>query len=150
MFDRKILFTVAMQKIEASRLNSSKESFDKYAIDKLALIHRLNLPKANVINLLIGGISQTVLCTTALTLSMSSVDQFLEDMRKITHGIGDLDKKMASTSKNKFKDVTCRGCGKRGHIQRDCKGADQFVSTASRRATLGQTVSSSRGGTRLR
>jgi len=44
MFDRKVSFTTPIQKIEARRWSPSKESFDQYAIDKLALTHRLNLP----------------------------------------------------------------------------------------------------------
>ncbi|KYN09358.1 hypothetical protein ALC57_18534 [Trachymyrmex cornetzi] len=67
MFDRKISFYAAMQKIEAHRWNYHKESFDQYAIDKLALTHRLNLPQSDVINLLIGGIMKSLLRATALT-----------------------------------------------------------------------------------
>ncbi|KYN11460.1 hypothetical protein ALC57_16378, partial [Trachymyrmex cornetzi] len=67
MFDRKISFYAAMQKIEARRWNYHKESFDQYAIDKLALTHRLNLPQSDVINLLIGGIMKSLLRATALT-----------------------------------------------------------------------------------
>jgi len=94
--------------------------------EKLALIHRLDLPKSDIINLLIGGIMQSSLRATALTLMAASIDQFLETMRRITHGVGDLKKRNSSPSKdNKFKDVVCRGCGKRGHgLQRDCKAAE--------------------------
>lgn len=35
MFDRRVSFTTAMQRIEAGRWNSAKESFDQYAIDKI-------------------------------------------------------------------------------------------------------------------
>lgn len=38
-----------------------KELFDQYAIDKLALIHCLNLPQADVINLLVGRIMKNSL-----------------------------------------------------------------------------------------
>lgn len=58
MFDRKVLFTAAMQRIEARRWLSHKESFDQYAMDKIALIHRLDLPTSDTISLLIGGIQQ--------------------------------------------------------------------------------------------
>jgi hypothetical protein len=74
----------AMQKIEARRWNSAKESFNQYASEKLTLIHCLNLPEDDVINLLIGGITQTSLRATALALSTSSVEQFLDAMRRIT------------------------------------------------------------------
>lgn len=53
MFDRKISFYVAMQNIETRKWAYSKESFDQYAIDKLTLIHRLKLPTADMINLLV-------------------------------------------------------------------------------------------------
>jgi hypothetical protein len=125
MFDRKISFTSAMQKIEARRWMQGKETFDQYAIEKLALIHRLDLPSSDIINLLIGGIMQASLRATALTLTAASIDQFLEAMRRITHGVGDLERRNSSPSKsNRFKDVVCRECGKKGHLQRDCKAAE--------------------------
>ncbi|KYM99254.1 Pro-Pol polyprotein [Cyphomyrmex costatus] len=86
MFDYKISFTNAMQKIEARRWNYYKESFDQYAIDKLALAHRLKLPQSDIINLLIGGIMKSSLRATALTLNASTVEEFLEKMRLITNG----------------------------------------------------------------
>ncbi|CAL1687614.1 unnamed protein product [Lasius platythorax] len=95
MFDRRISFTAAMQKIETRKWSPAKETFDQYSIEKLALIHRLNLPTADTISLLIGGIPQHSLRATALTLPTHSLDQFLEAMRRITFGMGDFEKKSA-------------------------------------------------------
>jgi len=58
IFDRKVPVYRAMQRVEARTWRSHKESFDDYAIDKLALIHQLELSPRDTINLLIGGISQ--------------------------------------------------------------------------------------------
>lgn len=95
MFDRRVSFTAAMQKIEARKWNPAKESFDRdqYSIDKLALIRRLDLPSTDTINLIIGGIPQHSLRATALALTTQTVDKFLEAMRRITYGMGDTEKK---------------------------------------------------------
>ncbi|XP_025268265.1 uncharacterized protein LOC112639210 [Camponotus floridanus] len=98
MFDRRISFTAPMQRIEARKWNSSNESFDQYVIDKLSLIHRLNIPTTDAVNLIIGGIQQHSLRATALTLPTHSVDQ-LEAMRRITFGMSDIDKKNQHPSK---------------------------------------------------
>lgn len=57
-----------MQKIEAKKWHDARESFDQYAIDKLALMHRLNLPVMDRIHLLIGSITQSPLRVTVLSL----------------------------------------------------------------------------------
>jgi len=140
MFDRRISFTAAMQRIEARKWNSSNESFDQYAIDKLTLIHRLDIPATDAINLIIGGIQQHSLRATALTLPTYSVDQFLEAMRRITFGMGDIDKKnqhpnRSIRSKDGLKatdgkatgqhdgkptESTCNYCKKKGHWKANC------------------------------
>lgn len=61
MFDRKLPFYIVMQKVEARWWNCNKETFDQYTIDKVALIHRLNFPQSDIINLLIGGIIKSSL-----------------------------------------------------------------------------------------
>ncbi|KMQ83810.1 hypothetical protein RF55_19054 [Lasius niger] len=140
MFDRRVSFTVAMQRIEARKWSPAKESFDQYSMDKLSLIHRLNLPTADTVNLIIGGIPQHSLRATALTLPTHSLDQFLEAMRRITFGMGELDKRNPSQpSKNgrnkdaghkgsdgkgqrdtKAGEGTCNYCKKKGHWKSDC------------------------------
>ncbi|CAL1683820.1 unnamed protein product [Lasius platythorax] len=126
MFDRQVSFMMAMQKIEARRWLPHKESFDQYAMEKLTLIHTLNLPARDVISLLIGGIQQSSLRAAALTLTSQSLDKFLEAMRRITAGMSDCNKKPFSNSKNgKAKDITCKTCGKKGHLQQDCRNAER-------------------------
>ncbi|KMQ91646.1 hypothetical protein RF55_8459 [Lasius niger] len=164
MFDRRVSFTASMQKIEARKWSPSKESFDQYSIDKLALIHRLNLPTADTINLIIGGIPQHSLRATALTLPTTSLDQFLEAMRRITAGLGDFDKKSPNQNNknNRSKDsnskdnkgqrdgkateTTCNYCKKRGHWKADCqllkkkeKASPTTSSPASAKASTSST-----------
>lgn len=120
MFNHRISFCTAMQKIETRKWNCFKESFDQYAIDKLALIHRLNLPTPNVINLLVRGIMKSSFRATALTLSTDSLDQFLERMKQITEGIGELEKRSAIQHKMNKAELTCKNCRK-DHHQRECR-----------------------------
>lgn len=93
IFDRKIPFYKAMHQIEARRWNLAKESFDQYAIDKIALMHRLNLPEKDMINLLVGGINHTSVRITALSVRADTIEVFLDQMRQITEGLSDLEKK---------------------------------------------------------
>ncbi|XP_067214743.1 uncharacterized protein [Linepithema humile] len=127
MFARKVPFYIAMQRVEARKWNCMKESFDEYAIDKLALAHHLNLPPEDVINLLVGGIMKSSLRATALTLSEVSVDQFLEKMRQITQGIGDLEKRNAFPRKSKKPSNNVHKFNNRkGHAACDNKNSDQL------------------------
>lgn len=121
IFDRKIPFYKAMQKVEARRWNLAKESFVQYAIDKLALMHRLNLPEKETINLLIGGITHHSVRITALSMRAESIEEFLDHMRQITEGLSDLERKSPSASKHKSKDDCCRNCGKKGHTHQECR-----------------------------
>lgn len=100
MFDKRVPFHITMQKIEARKWVHAKETFDQYAINKLALLHRLNLPVEDVINLLIGGISITSLSATASTLPTDSIDHFLSKVRIITKGVVRIEKN--STATNQF------------------------------------------------
>ncbi|KMQ89167.1 hypothetical protein RF55_11226 [Lasius niger] len=126
MFDRRISFTAAMQKIETRKWSPAKETFDQYSIEKLALIHRLNLPTADTISLLIGGIPQHSLRATALTLPTHSLDQFLEAMRRITFGMGDFEKKSApqQPKNGRSKDNGYRGSDGKQQGQRDGKATE--------------------------
>lgn len=49
-FGRKILFHVALQKAEARRYNFAKETFQEYAMDKLALLYNVDLPHDSLTN----------------------------------------------------------------------------------------------------
>lgn len=75
-----------------------------------------------MINLLTGGISQFSLRAVALSIQAASLDVFLDKMRRITDGMGDLTKKTApSVAPVKIKTSECRNCGKRGHTHRECR-----------------------------
>lgn len=87
-FNRKIPFYKTMQKIEARRWNLGKESFDQYAIDKIALMHRLHLPEKDMINLLVGGVMQFSIRITALSIQANTIESFLDQMRHLTEGAG--------------------------------------------------------------
>lgn len=115
-----------MQKIESRKWISNRETFDNYATEKLALMNRLDLPVTDSIHLLIGGISQTALRATALSIQADTVENFLEKMRHITEGLTDVERKMPFSSGLKAKDakevLACRNCGKKGHSHRECRG----------------------------
>lgn len=85
-------------------------------MDKLALIHRLNLP--DVISLIIGDISQSSLRAAALTLNVQSVEQFMEAMRRIIFGVTEYERKNSNYHvSNKNKEMVSKGYGERGHVQ---------------------------------
>jgi len=116
MFDRRVPFYKTMARIEARCWNSSKETFDDYVIDKMTLMQQLDLPVPDVINLLVGGISQPMLRATALSLRSDTVEQFLEAMRHITSGMADDDRKrLVPEANEKRPTLACRNCGKKGH-----------------------------------
>jgi len=122
MFERKIPFYKAMARIEARSWCPQKETFDEYAIDKLSLMHQLELPAHDVINLLIGGILQPMLRATALSLRSATVEHFLETMRHITSGIADDQRRRPTPTTNaKQPSLECRNCGKKGHNHQNCR-----------------------------
>jgi len=99
----------------------TKETFDQYAIDKLSLLHQLNLPESDTIHLLISGISQSSLRATALSVADESLDSFLEKMRCITEGASDGERKSFQVqSTNKARELMCRNCGKKGYEAKSC------------------------------
>lgn len=124
IFDKQIPFYKQMQKIEARKWVPQKKSFDQYVIEKLALMHRIDVSKKDSIQLLIGGITHPGLRATALSVSTDALNSFLERMRHITNGVADLhyDKKISNGAPGKTKDSTCRNCGKKGHQHKECRG----------------------------
>jgi len=112
-----------MQKIEARKWYPSKEIFDHYAIDKLALMNNLNLPVVDMINLLTGGITHNSVRCTALSIKASSVESFLDEMRHIIEGLPDLERKQhqVTSKRSVAKDDTCRNCSKKGHTHLECR-----------------------------
>lgn len=76
-----------MQKIEARKWRQNKETFDQYAIEKMTLMHQLNLSESDHVQLLIGGITQGSMRITTLSIAATTVDAFLKKMRYISEGI---------------------------------------------------------------
>jgi len=80
------------------------------------------LAEIDKVHLLISGITQSSLRGIALSLNATTVDVFLESMRRITHGVAEQDKKPTTANTTaKPRDSTCRNCGKKGHGHKDCK-----------------------------
>lgn len=124
-FERKILFHVAMQKAEARRWNTIKETFHEYAMEKLALVYRMDLPERDIIHLLINGISSRSLRATASALKVESVDEFLEEMHRITAAVAKPERKHINGVKaDKNRDLQCKTCGKKGHTAKQYRSAD--------------------------
>lgn len=123
IFDRKVPFYKAIQKVEARRWNTQKETFDRYAIDKMALMQRLELPVPDSIQLLIGGINQSSLRITALSIKAVTMESFLDQMRHITEGLSEAEKRSSSGfgKPTRPKEDACRNCGKKGHFHTECR-----------------------------
>lgn len=77
-------------------------------------MYRLNLPVIDMINLLIGGITHSSVQITALSVKADTVESFLDQMRHITEGLSDLEKKHqpVTSKRSGSKDDACRNCGK--------------------------------------
>jgi len=111
-----------MQKVEARKWISHKEIFDQYAIDKLALMHSMNLSDEDSIQLLAGGIQQNSLRATTLSVATNTLDVFLEKMRHITQEVNETEKRGSSANgPQKTKDAACKNCGKKGHHHKECR-----------------------------
>lgn len=105
-FKRKILYHVARQKIEARRWNYHTESFLEYCMEKLTLMHDLNLSQESTIHLLISGIGSRSLRETAAALNAESVDSFLDSIHQITSVSIEHNKRFVNEFKSKGKDST--------------------------------------------
>ncbi|XP_036138619.1 uncharacterized protein LOC118644345 [Monomorium pharaonis] len=121
----KIPFTVLMQRVEARKCNATQESFRSYAIDKLSLLHNMNLPTEDVLNLLIGGITFHSLRVAAAALKTKTVEEFIEEMRHIT-ATADVTRRITgATDRNVKNQEHCKKCGRRGHVSKDCRSIDR-------------------------
>ncbi|XP_077258535.1 uncharacterized protein LOC143895354 [Temnothorax americanus] len=125
MFERKLPFYVVMQKIEARKWMPSKETFQEYAIDKLALMHNQGVPIQDTVDLLIGGIAERSLRATAAAIPATSVEQFVDQMCQITSAVGTFERKSSDAHKSSDnKAINCKKCGKKDHSQKDCKDTE--------------------------
>ncbi|KMQ87107.1 hypothetical protein RF55_13706 [Lasius niger] len=143
-FKRRVLFNVVMQRVEGKRWNYAAESFQEYAMDKLAIMQPLKLNDDDSIHLLINGINNLSIKSAAATIHTDSIDHFLDEMYRLTT-ICDTSKKNAAAytkndkSKNiaqksyKFKegdsgskteqqkqDNFCVYCRNKGNLKEDC------------------------------
>lgn len=98
-FKRKVLFNVAMQKLEARKWNPAAESFQDYAMDKLTLMRCLKLEDLDSIQLLITGINNISIKGVAASLRANSLNQFLREMQYITDTCGDSLKRLQPPNK---------------------------------------------------
>lgn len=96
-----------LQKVETRKWLHTKELFQSYAIDKLAIMQRLKLSERESIHLLINGINSRALRGTATALPVTTVDQFLDQMHNIAIAYGDAAKPVSTQNikTEKSKDV---------------------------------------------
>jgi len=131
-----VLFYVALKRMESRQWNFSKESFRQYAMDKLSLMHKLNLPAKDEIHLLIGSITSRSFCGTAQALRSRSVDEFLEEMHGITAVMADAERKAGPGQKTeKMRDKSCKTCVEKDTQRISVEPKKLPVSCAKRRAT---------------
>lgn len=163
-FRRKIPIHFAMQKVDARKWNFLKESFQQYARQKLKLMHPLQLPERDCIQLLINGISSASLRGTAAALRAQTIDDFLDLMYDITSSYATMSKRMSpppvkkergkvspssptksnQTSKD-AKDLHCGYCKARGHSKEDCfklKRREQATASVTAPASSKSSLSS--------
>ncbi|KMQ87526.1 hypothetical protein RF55_13169 [Lasius niger] len=135
-FRRPVLFHVTMQKVESRRWNHMKESFHDYAMDKLVLMKNLNLPERDSIDLLINGVGSRSTRELAAALKVYTIDDFLEEMHRITTASGEALRKSPSFARknyvakaattpnskdtNQTKETFCVYCRTKGHTRDDC------------------------------
>ncbi|XP_036144777.1 uncharacterized protein LOC118646301 [Monomorium pharaonis] len=143
-FKRRVNFSAVMRKVDARKWFYSNESFQEYAMEKLALIHCLNLSESDTIQLLIDGIGSIAIKSTALNLALKidKIDEFLENMHHITSAIERtkkspvLNAKFERSKDNEYKktdqhsktdqqvkmekNLYCVFCHKRNHNKEDC------------------------------
>lgn len=79
-----MLLSLVMQKVENRKWNFSSESFQEYAMEKLALMQPLKLEDEHAIELLTKGIPILAIKSVAASLQADSVGDFLDEMHRIT------------------------------------------------------------------
>lgn len=100
-FQRRVLTSVTRRKMEARRWLYFKETFQKYAMNKLAIMRCLKLSEEELIQEFINGIGSYALRTTAASLKVQSLNQFLREMHHIPSASGEPHRK-SPTFKQKF------------------------------------------------
>ncbi|KMQ87219.1 hypothetical protein RF55_13564, partial [Lasius niger] len=92
-FKRRIPYQIIIKKVEARKWNFLQESFNDYALEKLSLIQSLKLTDDDSIHFLIDGINNSAIRSAAAVIRATSLDDFLEEMHKVTISFGNLFKK---------------------------------------------------------
>lgn len=128
-----------MKKADERKWLDYKETFQDYAMEKIAILQNLKLPEDSIIHCLIDGINNIAIKSVAASISTESVDDFLEQMHHITSTCGTSWKK-SSTFKSKFekpklesdsspktdphskipKKTFCVYCRSRDHTRKEC------------------------------
>lgn len=161
-FKRYIPFHVLMQKVEARKWNFPKETFQDYALQKMKLMNNLQMPEHDRIQLIINGINSLSLRSTAAAISTNSMDNFLEQMGRITSAYGVIAKKssLPPAKKDRTKSlahsaeatqhsvksssaVICVYCKAKSHVKSECyklRKKEQLANAASSSAVTPETV----------
>jgi len=128
IFECEVPFYKAIQRAEMRKWIPAKETFDEYAIAKLALIHQLDLPTRDAIHLLVSGIANGTIWASALLVADSTLEGFLDKMRAVTEGCSDVVERKSAVASgvNRMRDHPYKNCGKKGHHFRECKGEVTF------------------------
>lgn len=145
-FKKEIFFTSVMEKVCERKWLHYKETFQDYAMEKIALMECLKLPPRNIIHCLIDGIIDRPIRSTATLIETDSLDIFLEKMYRVTSSCSIQSKKPVvnrtpyeksqqdSTSRpaspvKTSKDTFCVYCRAKGHTRDECiklKKKEQF------------------------
>lgn len=125
-FHRYLSFQDMIQKVQARRWNFGKETFQEYSTQKLKLMHPMQLPERDCVQLLIGGINNYALRATATALKAHTVDEFLEEMYSITSACSSASKQSSSPP---YKKEYTRDSKNIHHNSKDSKEAHRPDST---------------------
>lgn len=87
-FKKRIIFNSVMDTAKERKWLHYKESFQDYALDKLAILRCLKLPDDSIIHCLIDGILDRPIKSSAAVIKMNSVGKFLEEMHHLTATCG--------------------------------------------------------------
>ncbi|XP_077258588.1 uncharacterized protein LOC143895393 [Temnothorax americanus] len=140
-FKRKTPMYVQMRKIEKRQWNFPKEPFMNYAMDKINLMQSVTLPDTDKIQLIINGIANMAMRGTATALDSTDIDQFLDQMHRITSSC--MPKKNVTSKPQKGRDFAvkkdnqpkvsvspssvpvnkdkfCGYCKTKGHVREEC------------------------------
>jgi len=121
-FERRLPFYKVIQRVETRKWIVQKETFDQFALAKLALMQGLDLPERDKIHLIIGGITSGSLRATALALASETIEDFLDKMRGIAESCSETTKNVGQSAGNsKPTSKPCRNCGGANHHHKDCK-----------------------------